>query len=216
MAKKVLTTPVGTAVFPTFHAPDTKFDAAGVYKTGLKLSGDEASALKAQIEAGIDAAVEEAKKDPKNKGKKVKRADAPYREDEDTGEIVFNFKMKASGTTREGKPFTQRPAMFDGFGRAIPEGTKVGGGSQIAVAYEMVPFFTALIGGGVTMRLKAVQVVKLQQGQRDAAGFGFGAVEGAEEIQPESPFAAAGEETPMDETVGEGESADHLQSGAAF
>jgi len=35
------------------------------------------------------------------------------------------------------------------------------------VAYQAVPYFTPMLGAGVSLRLKAVQVIKLVQGKSD-------------------------------------------------
>jgi hypothetical protein len=171
MAKKLLKTPKGVAVWPHLHAPDTKFNADGIYGTKLTLSGNEGAALAEAIDNAILESVKAAKEE--NKGKKVKQADAPYSLNEETGEYTFNFKLNAKGKKRDGTVFSQQPALFDARGGKIPAGVRVGGGSTIVVAYEIAPFFTALVGAGVTLRMKAVQVLNLVQFGGTASSFGF-------------------------------------------
>lgn len=139
---------------------------------------------------GIAKSVEEAKKEPKNKGKKIKPADAPYKTDEEAGTITFNFKQKAKGKTKQGEEFTQQPALFDAQGHPLKAGVKIGGGSEIKVSFEVVPFYTALVGAGVSLRMKAVQILKLQEYQSgNASSYGFEAEAGFD-----SSEAPAGED----------------------
>jgi hypothetical protein len=124
-------------------------------------------------------------------------------EGNETGNLVFNFKLKASGKTREGVEFTQAPKLYDAKGNPLPAGTKIGGGSTIKVAFEINKFYTATVGAGVSLRLKAVQVLDLKTWEGgNAASFGFGVEEGFErDTMPENgetPEATGGEtpETP--------------------
>lgn len=220
MAKALRKTPVMTAVWPHLHAPDTKFNAGGVYSTkGTPVDSNAGAKLAAEIDAAIDASVEEAKKDPKNKGKKIKRADAPYSLNEETGEYTFNFKLNATGTKKDGTTFTQAPALFDGKGNKIPAGVRIGGGSQIVVAYEISSFFTPLVGAGVTVRLKACQVLKLEQFGGNASAFGFETTDdgfdasGMEAEAPRAPRSASSAEV---ESSDESEGEAPAQSGADF
>ena len=50
----------GIAVFPKLDTPDTKFNAMGHYKTGVKVEGEEAVEIKGKIDAMIDAAFDKA------------------------------------------------------------------------------------------------------------------------------------------------------------
>ena len=97
--KKVLVvTPVGLAVWPHLHSPDTKFDKDGVYRVQLAYPAESAEAkqLVAQIDAWVEKAIETENKTRVEDGKKpmvgkqVKRADLPYKmelndEGEETG-----------------------------------------------------------------------------------------------------------------------------------
>lgn len=171
-----LITPKGPAVYPSLHAPDTKFDANGIYKVGISLSQEEAAPIIEKLTELRDSFRDEAKK--LSKGKKVKDADLPYTEDEETGRITINTKMKASGE-KDGRRWTQAPTLFDAKGKPLEAGLKVGGGSTIRIAFDASPFWTALVGLGVTLRLKAVQVIELRSwGQKSAEGYGFGEEEG--------------------------------------
>lgn len=177
LPSKSITTPAGTAEWPHLHAPDTKFDEGGFgnYNTGLILSAQDAQPLIEAVEE-IQAATMQAVKE--DKGKKPKAAPyEPYTENED-GTYTFQFKMKAGGVRKDGSTWEMRPKLFDAKGGRIPEGTRIGGGSTMKVAAD-VGGYSAPFGVGVTLRLNAVQVIKLEQwGGKSADDFGFGEEDG--------------------------------------
>lgn len=173
------TTPKGTAKYPWLNTPDTKFNPDGDFKVTLVVPVQEADTimqfLDEQMAASHAAAVKA------NPGKKVKQADAPYKVDEDNGNVEITFKLKAKVNMQNGESFDQKPALFDAKGK--PTDAKVGGGSTVKISYECVPFYTALIGAGISLRLRAVQVINLVEftGGADASAYGFEAEEGFEE-----------------------------------
>jgi hypothetical protein len=186
-----ITSPVGTAVFPKLSTPDTKYKALGEYATKLVLSGDDSAPIIEKFEAELAAYFEEVKAElmkgdgkSKAKAKSLKfAADKPFKpevddEGDETGNFVFNFKMPAR-IAREGKPdLVLKPDVFDAAGKKLTSPPDIWGGSRLKVAFELRPFNTA-IGVGMSLRLNAVQVIELRSaGQRDAAGYGFGAEEG--------------------------------------
>lgn len=179
--KPRFTTPKGTAQYPYLTKPDTKFNPEGEYKVKLELDAADAGELISFLDEQVELAVEKAKKDPKNAGKKIKVGDAPYSVNEETGKASINFKLKAKVTTKSGETFEQRPAIFDAKGKPITD-VNIGGGSKVKVAYEVVPFYTALVGASISLRMKAVQVIDLVEfsGGASAEGYGFGEEEGYE------------------------------------
>ena len=190
MAKKAkeklpsIVTPTGTAVYPYLNRPDTQFDPDGEYKVGLVLKTDEAQGLIQSIDKAMADALDKAKQDNPTKAKKIKQASPPYTdvtddEGAETGEIKFNFKMKAKITTKDGTVITQRPGVFDAAGNVLGSDITVGGGSKMKVSAELAPFFTDLVGAGITLRLKAVQVLELVQYQgKTADKYGFKSEDG--------------------------------------
>ena len=168
-----ITTPVGTAIYPRLTTPDTKFDKDGVYSVDLEM--DATDPLVAQFLTGLNKAADEAYKAlcESKGGKKLKKAPMPIKEAE--GDMIrIKFKLKAKAGNDE-KSWTQKPAIFDATGMAIQTPPNVGSGSRIKVAFEVVPFFTAMVGAGVSLRMKAVQILDLKEytpGDRfDAYGF---------------------------------------------
>lgn len=156
-----LTTPSGTAAWPHVNKPDFKFDKDGIYSINLRLSKGDAEEVVNTIKGVLKESVKSAEKD--NKGKKVKVAALPIKDVEDeqgnpTGEIEIKFKLRAVGQSG-GDSWEQKPALFDASGKPMTE--TVGSGSTCKVGCEVVPYYTAMAGAGVTLRLKAVQVLDL-------------------------------------------------------
>lgn len=171
--------PKGTASYPHLTHPDTKFNPDGEYKVSLIVAGDDASKVVNFLTEKHKAAVAQVKKE--NARKRVKEGDLPIIENAD-GTVTFKFKMKAKVTPKKGDPFEQKPALFDAKGKPLTGETKIGGGSVIKVCYEVVPYYTAIAGAGISLRLKAVQVLELKEysGGGDAESYGFGEEEGFE------------------------------------
>lgn len=195
-------TDAGTAIYPYLIEPDTEYNADGEYKVKLRLApdaifkdskGKSVGTAQEFLDSMLEKSVEKAKAE--NKGR-IKEADAPYEVDEDTGELLVNFKLKASGKTREGKEFTQKPALFDAKGKPF-EPEEIWGGSTIKVSFEVIPFYTKLIGAGISLRLKAAQIIELiQGGSANADSYGFGEEEGfeAEDEAGDAGFSSEDEE----------------------
>jgi hypothetical protein len=159
-----LTSPKGTAVYPWLNEPDRRFDNSGVYGVTLRLNATDKDTVDfiAKVKKVAADHFEAIKKETK---KAPKKADLPIKMvvDEDgneTGEVDIKFKLKSQGGSGD-KTWTQKPALFDSQGKPMKD--KVGGGSIIKVGTEIAPFFTPTIGVGVTLRLKAVQVIDLQE-----------------------------------------------------
>lgn len=163
-----LTTPTGIAVYPRLNEPDTKFDKDGVYSVELRLDLEDPevekflAALQTCEERSYQALCEE------HGGatpKKLKRAPMPFKEEEGmegglpkTMRIKFKLKAKAGNAK---KSWTQRPIIYDALGSPYDPIPSVGSGSEIRVAFQVVPYFTAMVGAGVSLRMKAVQIRRL-------------------------------------------------------
>lgn len=173
-------TPAGIAQYPRLTKPDTKFNPDGEYKVKLEIRDPaEAAKLTAFLDEQFDLAVAKAKKE--NPGKKIKTGDVPYHTDEETGTVIVNFKLKAKVTPKKGDPFEQKPAIFDAKGKPLKD-ANIGGGSKLKIAYEIVQYYTAIAGAGISLRLKAAQVIDLVEytGGAGADAYGFGEEDGYE------------------------------------
>ena len=178
------TSPRGVAKYITVTKPDTKFKAEGEYRVTLLLPKDSPKAhqLVAQIDQAMEASLLEAQ--AANKGKKLKLANTPYKDDVDkegneTGNIAFAFKAKASGARKDGTIWNFKPTLYDAKGQRITKDLSIWGGTEVKIGYEIRPYFTQMVGAGITLTLQAVQILKLVSGgARDASAFGFQAEEG--------------------------------------
>lgn len=182
--------PRGIASYPHLTKPDTKFNPDGEYKVSLIVAGDVASKAIDFLTEHHESAVAKAKKE--NAGKRVKESELPFSMNDD-GTVTFKFKMKAKVTPKKGDTFEQKPALFDAKGKPLTGETKVGGGSIIKVSYDVVPYYTAIAGAGVSLRLKAVQIIELKEYSvgGSAESYGFGEEEGFEASEEDTqPFDA--------------------------
>ena len=147
------------AVYPHLVKPDVRFNEHGEYKVTLKVAKQDASQMVKEIEKSIEDSLAKAEKD--NKGKSVKSAPKPYKEE--SGNVFFKFKMKASGVNKKTQEkFTQRPQLLDSKKNPISPSMSIWGGSIMKIAYQPVPYFTPMLGAGVSARLKAVQIILYQ------------------------------------------------------
>ena len=152
------------AVYPHLVKPDVRFNELGEYKVTLKVAKQDASQMVKEIDQAIEDSLAKAEKD--NKGKKIKSAPKPYKEE--SNNVFFKFKMKASGVNkRTQEKFTQSPQLLDAKKNPIASNTSIWGGSIMKVAYHPVPYCTPMLGAGVSLRLKADQIIKLVEGKAD-------------------------------------------------
>jgi hypothetical protein len=160
---KLGVSPRGVFIYPRLTTPDTKFDQDGIYSLKLGVSDEkEAKKLIDEIDAVIEGQVQETSLATGGRGR-IKRADPPYvQSEDDPGTTIFNFKMKALVQRNDGTTFTQKPVLKGPDPKVdLPETTAIGSGSEGKVAYSIVPFYTKMIGAGASLRLRAVQVLKL-------------------------------------------------------
>jgi hypothetical protein len=189
------TSPVGIAQYPYLNKPDTKFNPEGEYKVNLEINAEDATDICTFLDEQLAASIAKAKKE--NPGKKIKEGSAGYELNEETGKVVVKFKLKAKVTTKSGDSWDQKPVIFDAKGKPLVAAPNIGGGTKMKVAYEVIPYFTAIAGAGVSLRVKAVQVIDLVEfkGGADAGAYGFG-----EEDGYEAATTAAQEDDFTDET----------------
>lgn len=191
MAEKFpqFTSPRGTFVFPRLTGDaDTKYNAAGEYSTKLRFvaGSDEANAMAAKLKPLHDAAVKAGKAEYAKLNAAVQKKNpfkiVPFMNDEldkesgePTGNVVFNFKMTASGVRKkDNKPWSRKPAMFDAKRAPLAKNVSVWGGSEGKVTFEVMSFFKAAVGAGISLRLQAAQIIVLKSGGgKSASEYGF-------------------------------------------
>lgn len=191
------TTPVGIAVYPHLTKPDTKFDPNGDFHCKLKYTpgDDEWDSLIEQLETTLQEFADQyITENPKAKKWTINPVCKEEEDDEgdETGDFFLNFKQKAGGITKAGKKWSiDRIPMFDTKGQPIPDGTEVWGGSKMRVSFDVLTYaMPATKNIGLSLRLKAVQIIELVQGGSgggSAEGYGFDEVEGGYEADT-SPF----------------------------
>ena len=153
---------IGEAIYPHLNKPDVRFSEAGEYKVTLKVAKSDATAMLKIYNSAIEDALKLAEQNHKGKG--IKNAPKPFTEEDKF--VFFKFKMKATGVNQKTKEkFSQRPQLFDAKKNPIPLSTLIWGGSKMRVAYNLVPYYTPMLGAGITARLKAVQVIELVEGK---------------------------------------------------
>ena len=174
-----IVTPVGVSQFCWLNVPDTKFDETGHYKTNLIVNAKEGQAIVKSINDEVKKAVTIGAE--KANGKEVKKANLPFEEEyvegKPTGNLIFKFKTKAKIMTKDGKVIPNKVAIFDSQGKPMTD-ISIWSGSEMKVSAELIPYFTAMAGAGVSLRLRAVQITKLVEGgNANSAGHGFDKVE---------------------------------------
>lgn len=190
--------PRGTFRYPKLNEPDYGTEEFpkpdGEYSVRLILTEEDAQPLVDQLQPLLDAAVAEAqekfKELPVATRKKLKevtvndlfQVEYDQETEEPTGNVIFKFAMKASGVTKDKKPWSRKPVIFDAKGKKLKNPEPIWGGTEGKVAFEVRPYFIAGTGAaGLKLGLNAVQIIELVSGGgRDAEGYGFGAEEGYE------------------------------------
>ena len=141
------TSPFGKAIYPHLSKCDVRFKPEGEYKVDLSLKDTQAQELIKVIKQYQLKAVAEAKE--KTNKKTIKEHAPPYKKDEE-GNVIFKFKMKASGTNgKTGDTFKQRPALFDNELKPISPDITIWGGSILRVSFQPHPWYTPALGAPV-------------------------------------------------------------------
>lgn len=208
MEPLVINSPVGVASFPHIDKPDSymgkeqykcnlildpsKADvAAFVEKVNsyVEKAKEEASAAYKEELAGIDENTTSPKLLKKRKTllKAIEEIEDEYRHpiedeydretEEPTGKVLIRAKSNAS-FKKGNETIEIQPKLYDSTGHAMSgPRPQVRGGSQLALGVKLMPY-SAGFGSGVSVRLNAVQIVKLNSGVTSAGEASFGAVEG--------------------------------------
>lgn len=173
-----MVTPKGTAMWAYLDKPEEFNGTVVGYTITFVPSKEDADKLISQL----DEVLEEAKQnDERFKGRKW--AAEPlmgYKEDAD-GNIVFKFKQKVSYVDKKGQTHKLGVRIFDSVGNPIdPKKTIIGNGSIIRVAFTPTPFNVNKSVNGLSLRLQAVQVLKLEEYKKQDStkmdSFGFSEV----------------------------------------
>jgi len=158
----ILTSPKGKAIFPHLTEADYKFKPEGEYHVKLECNKADCEKIVKQIKDLVALKVKE--EHTRNFNVKIKYATLPFELEDD--KVVFNFKMKASGTRRDNnKHFTQQPVLMDAELKPLGQDVQIWGDSILRITFEPHTYVSSAIGLGVTLRLKTVQVIELVTGK---------------------------------------------------
>ena len=90
--------------------------------------------------------------------------------------FTISVKMKAKGMDRDGRAWSATPALFYATGAPVKDREALRGmwsGTTGRVSFEACPFFQPALGAGITLRLKAVQIIDLVESGGSAGAYGF-------------------------------------------
>lgn len=194
------TTPVAKFQYPKLLEPDTKFHPEGMYEVIAVMDASNPDAI--CLAEDLDKLLEQHKASLKAQAPttKFKLTDLPWRFQEVDGvpALVLKAKSKASGVDRDGKSWARKPALFDAKGNPVTDRYSVAGlwsGTTGKVAFLASPFYTPVIGAGITLRLQAVQIISLVESGGSGSSHGFGEEKG---WTPEGTEKAAVAAVPWD------------------
>lgn len=211
-----VTTPIGTLIWPKLASPDD-YKGKKTYSAKIRLNEEDSQALIAKIEAELakfwpiakaeleeklaEAKTGKQKAEAKKALEEMAEAEKSYKpayddDGNETGEYEFNFKMPDHFMGKDKKPVFMKPDVFDAKGKVLKVVPEVWGGTTAIVAGELRPY-SMPIGVGISLRLKAVQLIELAGagGQKDASSYGFGQQEGYEgsDEEPEGTDSTSSE-----------------------
>lgn len=198
----VLVSPRGIAVFPKLIGQPDEYQGKKFWVTKLRLSPADAEPIQKMVAEQLKAYRDRIANDPMVKpvDKKKKLAytdDTPVKaevdkEGNETGFMVVQFKTNFEFKDKLGQLKTSTVPLFDAKGTPIKPAS-LWGGSEIKVSYVPLAYDSGSSQKiGVSLRMRAVQVLKLVAGSGgNADGYGFAAEEGyvAPEQNTEAPEA---------------------------
>jgi len=156
----------GNAKWAKVFEPDTRFDPEGSYSIQVLVPEVEAAEVCEQLDAMVQTKLAEVvKEQPKLKAVLSTRKAYEEELDDDgnpTGNLIFKTKMKARIKARDGRVYEQKPAVVDAKRTPMSGNELIGNGSVVKVALEPAPYMMPSTKQvGISMRLKAVQVINL-------------------------------------------------------
>lgn len=177
-------TPKAVARYPWLNKPDTKWQELGEYKVDLVMDHEEAEDLIAMI----DDAIAEKFKAEKSK----KKAPLPYSmelddDGEETGRVIFKCKNR-NRMNKKGELWDRKPIIVDSKGNATD--VEIGGGSVLRAKLELYPWHNAALGTGVSLQIKAIQVIELEPLKKQE----FDEIDGFEAEGDEEPVSRESED----------------------
>lgn len=151
--KEIHTTPVGIANYPYLFTPDTQFEKPdGVFTVKFVLSENDAKPFVKIYEDTLKAR--------QKKDNTEKRAPHNQYKISKDGTVEFKFKLKAKVIMKDGTDFEQRPKILNP-DKSVAEKQPVYSGSKMKIAFQAKSWANPMQGVGVTLRLKAAQLIEV-------------------------------------------------------
>lgn len=196
--------PVLTLDHCWINKADTKYNDQGLFKTEGIGSGPQVEAMKANIRAASQAALDAETAEMKPAEAKKWSLYVPFEEVEDddgqpTGDTRFTFKQNQVIKTKDGKEKTITIEVRDSADNVIDD-VNVFSGTKARIMYSMRPIkMVSSKAVGVRLDFAKVQVVELSRGS--GGSMGFGAVEGGFVASDKASHAPVSEEDLGEEPV---------------
>ena len=153
--------------------PCDPLDDGAKYEINFKMSKAQAKELRKEMVGAYDNKVKSEKDWPKS-------FDNPFTKEED-GNYIYKTNLKGA----YGKDITRKPVQFDAKNTKLGDDFLLTTGSKINVAVTFTPYHGSM-GTGVSLRLRAVQVIKYAPLEAFSP---FGATEGFEASE-DNPFVS--------------------------
>jgi len=193
MSQKLPTivTPEGRTEWLKAFTPDYKFNELGEYGCTLIIENSAALPLMSTLDEFMTTSIANAM-DETGKSKDKIKTNPPYSIDDETGDVSFKFKLKAKVQGRNGD-FEQKPLVIDARKVPVTDEVPTWNGSRVRIGFQPVTYYTGLVGAGVSLRMKIVQLIEaLDGGGGSGAASGFD-VEDGFEFTPTAPVVAQAE-----------------------
>ena len=188
MSQKLPTivTPEGRTEWLKAFTPDFKFNELGEYGCTLIIENSAALPLMATLDEFMATSIANAM-DETGKTKDKIKTNPPYSIDDETGDVSFKFKLKAKVQGRNGD-FEQKPLVIDARKVPVTDEVPTWNGSRVRIGFQPVVYYTGLVGAGVSLRMKIVQLIEALDGGGGAgAASGFDVEDGFEFVSAGSP-----------------------------
>lgn len=197
-----VTTPIGASLFTNVDKPDTKWKPEGEYRARILLNATEHAEFLATLDQMALDSFEHECKTLKPAMKKVSEVASPYAvefdsEGQETGNVIVSASLRAEYTDKKtGRTYTSVPAVFDSaYPKPNPverEGLVIGNGSLIRISMDPRSYYMpSSKKGGVSFRLRAIQVIELKSYSGNADSYGFGGIEGGFQSQSQTSGSAS-------------------------
>jgi hypothetical protein len=198
MSKKYYLTPLGSAVYPRLTEPDEKYNKFSCNllvsdSTELQTLFSVIKELVSKIKEDTENTLKEKIDNAKTGAEKKRHTDAlnklgvnlPYMANVDDegqdveGEWILKSSCPAEGKNRKGEVYQNKVAVFDSKKLPFPKSIQIWGGSKVILQVEPRAYYIpATSKYGVSLRLRAAQIIELVSGGSTGDSFGFSEQEG--------------------------------------